>query len=140
MHRDTGTKDGGDSMLLPSATFVSAGDTAWQLTAATLVGLMTVPGLALFYGGLVPRRFAVNAALMVLYAFAMVLIVWLLWGYRMAFGTPLALGPGLLESVVGTPGPVVGALSEMGQASIPLLKGSLPPLRITGATPALTHE
>lgn len=120
-------------MLLPSAAFVSSGDTAWQLTAATLVGLMTVPGLAVLYGGLMPRRFAVNASLMVLYAFASVLVVWLLWGYSMGFGTPLHLGPGILGAFVGIPAPVLGALDEMGRASIPLLNGTMPSLRFTSS-------
>lgn len=116
-------------MLLPSAPYLSAGDTAWQLTAATFVGLMSVPGLAVLYGGLMARRFAVNSAFMVLYAFAAVLVVWLLWGYDMGFGTPLHLGPGLLGSVVGAPGAVLGALSEIGRARVPLLTGAMPAFR-----------
>jgi Amt family ammonium transporter len=121
-------------MLLPSAPFVSAGDTAWQLTAATFVGLMSVPGLAVLYGGLMPRRFAVNSAFMVLYAFAAVLVVWLVVGYDMGFGAPLHLGPGLLSAIVGVPGSVLGAVSEMGRARVPLLAGGMPAFRFPGST------
>ena len=41
---------------VPAPTFLSPGDTAWQLTAATLVGLMSIPGLAVLYGGLVKKN------------------------------------------------------------------------------------
>ncbi|MCL6596948.1 MAG: ammonium transporter [Firmicutes bacterium] len=116
-------------MLVPSAPYLSAGDTAWQLTAATLVGLMTVPGMAMLYGGLMPRRMAVNSAFMVLYAFAAVLVVWLLAGYAIGFGSPLHLGPGMLSALVGAPRPVLGALAEIGQARVPLLTGAMPAFR-----------
>lgn len=121
-------------MLVPSAPYLNPGDTAWQLTAATLVGLMTVPGLAVLYGGLVARRFAVNSAFMVLYAFGAVLVVWLLWGCQMGFGTPLHLGPGWLDGVIGMPGSVLNAVSEMGRASVPLLKGGMPAFRFPGTS------
>jgi Amt family ammonium transporter len=120
-------------MLVPSAPYLSAGDTAWQLTAATLVGLMTVPGMAMLYGGLMPRRLAVNSAFMVLYAFAAVLVVWLLAGYAIGFGSPLRLGPGMLSALVGVPRPVLGALAEIGRARVPLLTGAMPAFRLPNA-------
>jgi Amt family ammonium transporter len=64
-------------------------DNAWQLTAATLVGLQSVPGLIILYGGAVKKKWAVNSAFMALYAFACVLICWVSWGYRMSFGDTL---------------------------------------------------
>jgi Amt family ammonium transporter len=119
---------------IPDPTYLSAGDNAWQLTAATLVGLMSVPGLAVLYGGLAKRKFAVNSAMMVLYAFAAVLIVWVLWGYQMSFGNPLNLGSGLFSGLVGAPRPVLSALSEEGQAHVPLLRGLIPSLRFPSAS------
>ena len=116
-------------MLIPSAAYLNSGDVAWQLIAATLVGLMSVPGLAVLYGGLVQRRFAVNSAMMVLYAFAIVLVVWVLWGYDMSFGFPWKLGPGILSAIVGTPGSVLGAAATQARAHIPMLASAMPALK-----------
>nr|WBY73666.1 ammonium transporter 2 [Spirodela polyrhiza] len=69
--------------------WLNKGDNAWQMTAATLVGLQSVPGLVILYGSIVKKKWAVNSAFMALYAFAAVLIVWVLCGYRMAFGERL---------------------------------------------------
>src|ERR1700722_6754923 len=107
----------------PYAAFLSPGDNAWQLTAATLVGLMSIPALAVLYGGIVQRKWAVNTMMMVFSAFALTLIVWVLWAFRMGFGSAM------IGSFVGKPGTVVGATSEQGQASIPLLKGLMPNFR-----------
>ncbi len=115
------------AQLVPDPSFLNAGDNAWQLTAATLVGLMSVPGLAILYAGIMKRKWAVNSAMMVLYAFAMTLIVWTLFAYNMSFGHPAGLGHGL--TFVGTPGTVLSANSLEQQAQIPLLNGVLPPLR-----------
>ncbi|XAR70948.1 hypothetical protein NMG60_11028000 [Bertholletia excelsa] len=75
--------------LLPneaSPEWMNKGDNAWQLVAATLVGLQSVPGLIILYGGAVKKKWAVNSAFMALYAFACVLVCWVTWGYRMSFG------------------------------------------------------
>ncbi|CAI0399493.1 unnamed protein product [Linum tenue] len=72
-----------------SPEWMSKGDNAWQLTAATLVGLQSVPGLIILYGGGVKKKWAVNSAFMALYAFACVLFCWVSWGYRMSFGDTL---------------------------------------------------
>src|SRR5258708_5812046 len=113
--------------LIPAPSWLNSGDTGWQLTAATLVGIQSVPGLAILYAGLMKRKWALNSALMVLYAFAMTLLVWTLWSYNMSFGKPINIGPGFL----GIPWPVNFANTELGQASIPLLtnNGLLPPLQ-----------
>lgn len=121
-------------MLKPDFAYLVAGDNAWQLTAATLVGLMSVPGLAVLYGGLVKRKFAVNSAMMVLYAFASVLIVWLLWGYDLGFGHAWKLGSGILSEIVGQPGSVLGAAAMQSRAVIPLLQSGLPALHLPGSS------
>uniref|UniRef100_A0A3Q7HRD2 Ammonium transporter n=2 Tax=Solanum lycopersicum TaxID=4081 RepID=A0A3Q7HRD2_SOLLC len=80
------------SNLIPgdaNPPWMSKGDNAWQLVAATLVGLQSVPGLIILYGGAVKKKWAVNSAFMVLYAFACVLLCWVCWGYRMSFGEKL---------------------------------------------------
>ena len=116
-----------------SPTWLNSGDTAWQLTAGTLVGLMSLPGLAILYGGLVKKKWALNSAVMCFYAFSIVLIVWMLWGYNMAFGQASPLKIGALANFVGIPHPALGAQSEIGQANIPLAGTGFPPLRFSGS-------
>ena len=65
---------------------LNSGDTAWLLTAAALVFLM-IPGLALFYGGMVRSKSVLNMMMMVMGAMFVVGILWVLFGYSMAFGT-----------------------------------------------------
>jgi Amt family ammonium transporter len=93
------------------------------MTAATLVGLMSIPALAVLYGGIVQRKWAVNTMMMVFSAFCLTLIVWVLWAFKMGFGSPW------IGHFVGKPGDVIGATGEQGQASIPLLKGLMPNFR-----------
>jgi ammonium transporter, Amt family len=114
--------------LVPAPSWLNSGDTAWQLVAATLVGLMSVPGLAILYAGLMKRKWAVNSSLMVLYAFGATLVVWSFWGYKMAFGTQLTD----ILHFIGIPGSMLGPASEQGQASIPLLQGAIPNMRFPG--------
>ena len=64
---------------------VSAGDTAWVITATALVMLMT-PALGFFYGGLVRRKNLVSTIAQCFIIFAVVSIVWALWGYMLVFG------------------------------------------------------
>ena len=114
---------------LEAPAFVNAGDTAWQLTSATLVGLMSVPGLAILYGGLVKRKWALNSAVMVFYAFAVVMVTWGLWTYKMSFGEAWNS-----MQFIGIPGPALSAAAELGQAVIPLAASAMPPLHFSGAT------
>ncbi len=118
---------------IPAPSFLNSGDTAWQLTAATFVGMQSIPGLAILYAGLVKKKWALNSAVMCFYAFSIVLMVWMLWGYNMAFGNPAKLGPGLLSSLVGIPHPAAFPGTEIGQANIPLASGGMPTLRFPGS-------
>ncbi|KAE8705541.1 Ammonium transporter 3 member 3 [Hibiscus syriacus] len=71
------------SNLIPdeaSPEWLNKGDNAWQRTAATLVGLQSIPGLVIVYGSKVKRKWAKNSAFMAFYAFAMVLVCWV--GYH----------------------------------------------------------
>ncbi len=112
--------------MIPYAHWLSSGDNAWQLTAATLVGLMSIPALAVLYGGLVQKKWAVNTVLMVFATFCLVLITWVLWAFKMGFGTPW-IGGGL--HLLGRPGAVLGTGALEGQANIPLLSGGMPTFR-----------
>jgi Amt family ammonium transporter len=112
---------------------LNAGDNAWQLVAATLVGLMSIPGIAILYGGIVQRKWAVNTMLMAFTGFSLVLVVWVLWVFKMGFGHPLKLGPGILSSFVGIPGASLGRAGQ-DQAQIPLLDGLMPKFRFPQST------
>ena len=74
------------SALYPS--YLNPGDNAWQMTAATLVGLMSIPGLVVLYGGVMQKRWSVNSMMLAFIAFALVLVMWVLYGYKMGFGNP----------------------------------------------------
>ncbi len=139
--------------LLPKycsdANWIDTGDTAWQLTAATFVGLMSLPGLAVLYGGLVPKKWAVNTMFMAFTGFSTVLIVWVLWGYKMGFGSPLGGGTpntytykygsnffsNFFNNFVGHPQSINSANAQMGQAALPI--GTFVPLQMP--TPALAY-
>lgn len=116
-------------MLIPDPKYLNPGDNGWQLTAATFVGLQSIPGLAILYGGIVKKKWAVNSAMMAFYAFAIVLVSWVLFGFSIGFGHPLNLGPGILGASVGAPHPVLSSLMVETRASIPLLKGLMPAFR-----------
>jgi len=107
----------------PYSSWLSPGDNAWQLTAATLVGLMSIPAIAVLYGGLVQRKWAVNTMLMVFSAFCLTLIAWVLWAFKMGFGQPM------IGTLIGKPGAIVGQAGEQGRAVIPLLVGLMPKFR-----------
>jgi Amt family ammonium transporter len=107
----------------PYASWLNAGDNSWQMTAATLVGLMSIPALAVLYGGIVQRKWAVNTVLMVFSTFCLTLIVWVLWAFKMGFGEPW------IGTLIGKPATVVGAAGEQARASIPLLDGLVPKFR-----------
>ena len=69
-----------------AAPAVNKGDTAWMLTATLLVLMMILPGLALFYGGLVRAKNMLSVMTQVGGAAALAMIAWVLWGYSEAFG------------------------------------------------------
>jgi len=117
----------------PYPDWLSPGDNAWQLVAATLVGLMSIPGIAVLYGGLVQKKWAVNTMLMAFTGFSLVLVVWVLWGFKMGFGEPQKLGPGILGAAVGKPRSILGADNQH-QAVIPLLDGAMPKFRFPETT------
>ena len=64
---------------------ISAGDTAWILTSSALVLAMTAPGLALFYGGMVRGKNVLGTMMHSFIALCIVSVVWVLWGYSLAF-------------------------------------------------------
>jgi Amt family ammonium transporter len=65
---------------------IDKGDTAWMLTSSALVLMMTIPGLFLFYGGLVRRKNVLGTIMHSFIIVAVISIQWVLWGYTLAFG------------------------------------------------------
>ncbi|KAF2481320.1 amt family ammonium transporter [Neohortaea acidophila] len=91
-----------NSTILENPPWLDTGDNAWQLTAASLVGLQSIPGLTVLYAGLVKRKWVINSMFMTFYAFAMVLLCWSIWAYNVGFGQymlPFAGKPGPLLTI-----------------------------------------
>ncbi len=65
---------------------VNKGDTAWMMVSTILVILMVVPGLALFYGGLVRSKNMLSVLMQVLVVFSLISVLWAAYGYSLAFG------------------------------------------------------
>ena len=74
-------------------SLLNTGDTSWILVSAALV-LIMLPGLALFYGGMTRSKSVLNMIMMVFGALFLVGVLWVLYGYSVAFGTDV--GSGLL--------------------------------------------
>jgi Amt family ammonium transporter len=96
---------------------LDSGNTAWILTSAALVLLMT-PGLALFYGGMVRAKSVLNMMMMSFGALALVSVLWVLYGYSMAFGNDI--GYGLLGNPTEFLG-LNGLMAEDEAASLPAM-------------------
>ncbi len=69
---------------------IDTGDTAWMIVATALVMLMTIPGLALFYGGLAKRKDTLNTMAMSFVTYCIVSTLWIIYGFSFAFGTDVA--------------------------------------------------
>jgi Amt family ammonium transporter len=68
-----------------SAPVPNKGDTAWMMVSTLLVILMTLPGLALFYGGLVRSKNMLSVLMQVMVTFSMIVVLWFIYGYSLAF-------------------------------------------------------
>ena len=103
---------------IPYPSWLNSGDNTWQLVSATLVGLMSLPGIAVLYGGLVQRKWVVNTMLMTFSGFSIVVLVWVLWGYNMGFGPQAHLGAtgSFWSGFIGHPHPIVSHFGEQNQA------------------------
>ena len=103
---------------IPYPSWLNPADNTWQLVAATLVGLMSLPGIAVLYGGLVRKKWIVNTMFMTFMAFSITLVVWMLWGYNLAFGPASHFGAtgSFWSNFIGHFTPLATAGSEQGQA------------------------
>ncbi len=71
--------------VAPPAPVINKGDNAWMMTSTVLVLLMTIPGLALFYGGLVRPKNMLSVLTHVFYTVCIVTLIWVIYGYSLAF-------------------------------------------------------
>ena len=69
----------------PPAPVPNKGDTAWMMVSTLLVIMMTVPGLALFYGGLVRSKNMLSVLMQIMVTFSMIVVLWFIYGYSLAF-------------------------------------------------------
>ena len=88
----------GATVPVPYPSWLNPADNTWQITAATFVGLMSLPGLAVLYASIVPKKWAVNVLAMMFAGFSLVLIAWVLWSYKMGFGAT-SVGGGVRDGV-----------------------------------------
>ncbi len=123
-------------VLVPYPSWLNPGDNTWQLVAATFVGLMSLPALAVLYASLVQKKWAVNVLAMMFAGFSLVLIAWVLWEYKMGFGST-SVGHGVsvvngvatqndltgvgwvkhfFDNLIGIPGSITSSGAESGQA------------------------
>jgi len=77
---------GGLTMPALAADKLNSGDTAWMLTSTALVLLMTIPGVALFYGGMVRKKNVLSVVMQSFAVTCMITLVWFAIGYSLAFG------------------------------------------------------
>ena len=69
----------------PPAPVPNKGDTTWMMVSTLLVIMMTIPGLALFYGGLVRSKNMLSVLMQVMVTFSMIIVLWFVYGYSLAF-------------------------------------------------------
>lgn len=120
------------------AAKVSAGDTAWVLTSSVLVLMMIVPGLALFYGGLVRRKNVLGTLMQSFILLAFISVQWVLWGYSVAFGPDIGGFMGGLKYIglsgVGPePGPYSDTIPHLAFMIFQGMFAAITPALITGA-------
>jgi Amt family ammonium transporter len=119
-----------------SEVVLNTGDTAWVLASSALVLLMT-PGLALFYGGMVRAKSALNMMMMSLISIGIVSVLWVIYGFKMAFGYE-ANSPWIGSFSLSGLGDVVNELANNGGVyPIPLLAFAVFQLMFAIITPAL---
>jgi Amt family ammonium transporter len=99
-----------DAAAAAPAPSFNKGDTAWMLLSTLLVIMMTIPGLALFYGGLVRSKNMLSVLMQIMVTFSMIVVLWLIYGYSLAFtegnsfigGFDRLFMKGIFDSATGT--------------------------------------
>ena len=124
----------------PAAPTPDKGDTAWMLISSALVLMMAVPGLALFYGGLVRSKNMLSVLSQVMMIVAMVGVIWVVWGYSEAFTDGGAYSPyvgGLSKAFLSGVGPSSTVATFSNGVVIPELAYMVFQMTFAMITPAL---
>jgi len=93
---------------------LDTGDTAWMLVSTALVMLMTLPGLAIFYGGMAKRKDTLNTIAMSFVTYCIVSVLWILYGYSLVFNTDIS-------GIIGSPSKIL-----LSGISVKNLQGTIP--------------
>src|SRR6201993_5207012 len=117
---------------------IDTGDTAWMLTSSALVLMMTAPGLALFYGGLVRSKNGLATIMQSFVMMALISVQWVLWGYTLAFGPDHGgliggLDWAVLRGVGQDPGPYAPTVPHEAYMVFQMMFAVITPALITGA-------
>ncbi len=115
---------------------MAAGDIAWVITATALVMLMT-PALGFFYGGLVRKKNLVSTIVQCFIIFAVISIIWALWGYALVFGNSINGLIGFKTSLIGLNGLDIHAVNTAIAPQVPELLYFAFQLKFAAITPAL---
>ena len=129
------------AVFTPTAEMVNKGDVAWMMVSTALVLMMSVPALALFYGGLVRAKNMLSVLMQVLTIVCVAALVWFGWGYSMAFtstGTPFpALFGGLDKAFLAGVNPGTFAATFSNGVYLPELVFVMFQMTFACITPAL---
>ncbi len=127
------------ALLLPQMAFaedtLNSGDTAWMITATALVLLMTLPGLALFYGGMVRKKNILSMCMQTLAIASLMSVLWVVVGYSLAFGEGSAFIGGLGKAFFSGVGydTLSGSIPETVFATFQMTFAIITPVLIIGA-------
>jgi Amt family ammonium transporter len=118
------------------APAIDSGDTAWMLTSSALVLMMTAPGLALFYGGLVRSKNVLNLLMQSFILMAVISLQWILWGYSLSFAPGNAFVGGLaFLGLAGTaePNSLAPTIPHLAFMAFQMMFAIITPALMTGA-------
>jgi len=129
------------ALLTPALAFaedvptLDSGDTAWMITATALVLLMTLPGLALFYGGMVRKKNVLSVCMQTITIAALMSVLWVVCGYSMAFADGNAFVGGLSKAFFNGVGvdAISGTIPETVFATFQMTFAIITPVLIIGA-------
>lgn len=117
-----------------AAETIDTGSTAWMITATVLVILMTIPGLALFYGGMVRSKNMLSILMQVFVTFSLLSVLWALFGYSIAFTDGNAYFGGLSKAFLAgiTPDSIIGEIPEYVFMTFQMTFAAITPALIIG--------
>ncbi len=121
--------------LADDAPKLNAGDTAWMITATALVLLMTLPGLALFYGGMVRKKNVLSICMQAIAIASLMSVLWVVCGYSLAFADGSAFIGGLSKAFFAGVGydTLSGTIPESVFATFQMTFAIITPVLIIGA-------